>query len=151
MIRPTSSVAKISFLVAELTFKAAVITSSVENINLFVAKINVVVAEIAFKVAVVTSLVANINFVVAEIDFKVRFSYRTERVLMNYFQKFRKYYLPFLRRPSWNGSEIIYSSTWNIHRYIQWIHSALKCKNKHKNRVSEINIKQTMLNNAFEG
>ena len=69
---------------------------------------------------------------------------------MNYFQKFRKYYLPFLRRPSWIGSYITYASTLNIHIYIQWIHSALKYNNRHENRASAIKNKQTMLNYAFE-
>ena len=43
----TSSVAKITFVVAEITFKVVVITSSV-------VKITFVVAEITFKVAVIT-------------------------------------------------------------------------------------------------
>ena len=43
----TSPVAKITFVVAEITFKLVVITSSV-------VKITFVVAEITFKVAVIT-------------------------------------------------------------------------------------------------
>ena len=58
-----SSVAKISFVVAEITFKVVVITSSV-------FKITFVVAEKTFKVAVVTSSEAKITFVAAEIILK---------------------------------------------------------------------------------
>ena len=47
----SSSVAKITFVVAEITFKVALLTSSVP-------KITFVVVEITFKVAVMTSLVA---------------------------------------------------------------------------------------------
>ena len=62
--------ATITFVVAEMTFKVGVVTSSVVTISLFVAKITFVLAEITFKVAVVTSSVAKITFVVAEITFK---------------------------------------------------------------------------------
>ena len=55
-------VAKITFEVAEITCKVAVITS-------LVAKITFVVAEITFKVAVIISSVDKITFVVAEITF----------------------------------------------------------------------------------
>ena len=58
----TSSVVKINCVVAEKTFKVAMITSSVNEISLFVAKINFVVAEITFTVAVITSLVDKIMF-----------------------------------------------------------------------------------------
>ena len=60
----TSSVAYITFVEAEITFKIVVITS-------LVAKITFLVAEISFKVTVIASSVANITFVVAEITFKV--------------------------------------------------------------------------------
>ena len=43
----TSSVTKITFVAAEITFKVVVITSSVDNITF-------VVAEITFKVAKIT-------------------------------------------------------------------------------------------------
>ena len=56
---------KITIAMAEITFKVAVITSSV-------AKITFVVAEITFKVAMITSSVAKITFVVAVITFKSR-------------------------------------------------------------------------------
>ena len=56
-------VAKITFVVGEITFKVIVITSSV-------VRITFVIAEITFKVAVVTSSVAKITFVVAEIILK---------------------------------------------------------------------------------
>ena len=46
----SSSVAKITFVLAEITFKLALLTSSVH-------KITFVVAEITFKVTVMTSLV----------------------------------------------------------------------------------------------
>ena len=46
---------------AEITFKVAVITSSV-------AKITFVVTEITFNVAVITSLVVKINFVVFKLS-----------------------------------------------------------------------------------
>ena len=59
-----SSVARITVVVAEITFKVAMIISSV-------AKITFVIAEITFKVALITSLLAKINFVVAEITYKV--------------------------------------------------------------------------------
>ena len=49
---------------AGMTFNVAVITSSL-------AKITFVVAEITFKVAVITSSVVKITFVIAEITFKV--------------------------------------------------------------------------------
>ena len=51
----TSSMAKITFVVVEVTFKMVVITSSV-------VKITFVVAEITFKVAVITSSVVKITF-----------------------------------------------------------------------------------------
>ena len=60
----TSSVAKIAFVVAEITFKITEITSPVANIIF-------VVAEITLKVAVVTSAVLKITSVVTEITFKV--------------------------------------------------------------------------------
>ena len=50
----TSSVAKITLVVAEITFKVIVITSSVDKISLLVAKINFVVAGTTLKVAVIT-------------------------------------------------------------------------------------------------
>ena len=50
-----SSVAKITFGVAEMTFKFVMITSSV-------AKITFVVAEITLKMAVITSSVVKITF-----------------------------------------------------------------------------------------
>ena len=53
-----------SRIIVEITFKVAVITSSV-------AKITFVVAEITFKVAMITSSVAKITFVVAEITLKM--------------------------------------------------------------------------------
>ena len=56
--------AKITFVMADITFKIAVITSPV-------TKITFEVAEIDCKVALITSSVANITFVVAEITFKV--------------------------------------------------------------------------------
>ena len=46
----TSPVVKIIFEVAEIIFKVAVITSSVDKISLFIAKIAFVVAGITFKV-----------------------------------------------------------------------------------------------------
>ena len=52
-----------TFAVAEITIKVAVITSSV-------AKITFVGAVITFKVAVITSAVAKITFVVAEMTLK---------------------------------------------------------------------------------
>ena len=55
---------KITFVVADITFKVAMITSSV-------TKIAFVVNEITFKVAVITSSVAKITSVVAEITFEV--------------------------------------------------------------------------------
>ena len=55
-------VAKITFVVAEITIKVAMITSSV-------TKITCVVTEITFKVGLITSSVAKITFVVAEITF----------------------------------------------------------------------------------
>ena len=57
-------VAKITFVMAGMTFKVAVITSSLANITF-------VVAEITFKVAVITSSLAKIIFVVTEITFNV--------------------------------------------------------------------------------
>ena len=65
----SSSVAKITLVVPEITLKVAVITSSVDKISLFMAKITFVVAGITFKVAVITSSVAKINCVLAEITF----------------------------------------------------------------------------------
>ena len=86
----TSSVVKITFVVAEITFKVAVITFSVIKISLFsrqdhfcsyrdyfleadirmfVAKINFVEAEITFNVTVITSSVAKATFVLAKIQF----------------------------------------------------------------------------------
>ena len=53
---------------AEITFKVVVITSSV-------VKITFVVAEITLQVVVVTSSVAKSTFVVAEISFKVLLSF----------------------------------------------------------------------------
>ena len=50
-----SSVTKITFVVAEITFKVAVFTSSV-------AKIIFVVVEITLKMAVITSSVVKITF-----------------------------------------------------------------------------------------
>ena len=58
----SSSVAKITFVVPEITFKVAVITSPV-------VKIIFVVAEITFKVAVSTSLVDKIKFVYGQDHF----------------------------------------------------------------------------------
>ena len=60
----TSSVANITFVVAEITFKVAVVTSSV-------AKITTVVVEITFKVAMITFSEAKIIFVVTKITFNV--------------------------------------------------------------------------------
>ena len=60
----TSSVDKITFVVVKITFTVAVSTS-------LVAKISFVVDEITFKVVVITYLVFRITFVVAEITFKV--------------------------------------------------------------------------------
>ena len=45
---------KITFVVAEIIFKVAVITSLVDKISLFMAEITFVVAEMAFNVAVIT-------------------------------------------------------------------------------------------------
>ena len=56
----TSSVDKITFVEAKITFTVAVITS-------LVAKITFIVAEITFKEVVITSSVVKITFVVAEI------------------------------------------------------------------------------------
>ena len=56
--------AKITFVVAGITFKVVVITSSV-------AKINFEVGEITFIVAVIKSSVDKINFCVATITFVV--------------------------------------------------------------------------------
>ena len=56
-------VAEITFVMAGITFKVAVIPSSLANITF-------VVAEITFKVAVITSSQAKITFVVAEITLK---------------------------------------------------------------------------------
>ena len=56
---------KITFaIMAEITFKMAVRTSSVANVTF-------VVAEITFKVAMITSSVAKITFVVAVMTFRV--------------------------------------------------------------------------------
>ena len=55
---------RITFVVAEITFKVTVIPSSVANITF-------VVVEVTFKVAGITSSVAKINFVVAEITFQL--------------------------------------------------------------------------------
>ena len=57
-------VAKIICKVAEITFKEAVITSSVAKITFLVAKIN-------FTVAVITSSVAKITTIVTERTLKV--------------------------------------------------------------------------------
>ena len=57
MVGTSLIVTKIAFMVAEITFKLAVVTSSV-------AKITFVVNEILFKVAVITSSMVNITFVV---------------------------------------------------------------------------------------
>ena len=54
----SSFAAKISFLMAEITFKEAVITSSLANIT-------VVVAAITFNAAVITPSVVKITFLVA--------------------------------------------------------------------------------------
>ena len=59
-----TTVTKITFVVAYIIFKVAVITSSL-------AKITFVVAEITFKITVITSPVVKITFLVAEITFKV--------------------------------------------------------------------------------
>ena len=58
----SSSVANITFVVLEITFKVAVITSRV-------VKIIFVVAEITFKVAVITSSVDKISLFMAKIIF----------------------------------------------------------------------------------
>ena len=55
--------AKTTFGAAEITFKVAVITSSV-------TKITFVVAEITLKLVVITSPVVKITFIVSEITFK---------------------------------------------------------------------------------
>ena len=55
MITKSSSVAKVTFVAAEIVFKVVEITSSV-------AKINFVDAEITFKVSVITSSVLKIIF-----------------------------------------------------------------------------------------
>ena len=61
----------ITLAVTKITFKVAVITSSV-------GKTTIVVPQITFKVAVITFLVAKITFVVSEITFKVYILYLTE-------------------------------------------------------------------------
>ena len=68
----------LAFVVAEVTFKVAVMTSSVAKFSLFVAKITFVVAEITFNMAVMTSsvpkfssFVAKVTFVGAQITFEV--------------------------------------------------------------------------------
>ena len=57
---PFSSVAKITFVVNEIIFKVVVITSTVDNISLFVAEIIFVVAELTFNAAVITFSVMKI-------------------------------------------------------------------------------------------
>ena len=54
---------KITFVVAYIIFKVAIITFTL-------AKISFVVAELTFKIAVITSSVVKITFVVAEITFR---------------------------------------------------------------------------------
>ena len=61
-IAPCPSLANITFVVVEIAFKVAVMTSSV-------AKITFAVAEIIFKVPVITSSMVKITFVVTEITF----------------------------------------------------------------------------------
>ena len=60
----------IAFVVTDITFKVAVMTSSVTKSS-FLVNITFVVTEIAFKVAVMTSSVAKITFTVVEITFKM--------------------------------------------------------------------------------
>ena len=55
---------KITFVVANINFKVAVITSSV-------VKITFIVTEITFKMMVITSWVVEITFVMAEIFFRM--------------------------------------------------------------------------------
>ena len=64
-----SSVAKITFVVTKIIFKVVGITSTVDNISLFVAEIIFVVTKITFNVAVITSSVTKIISVRAEIMF----------------------------------------------------------------------------------
>ena len=60
-----------AFVVAEIIFKMVVMTSSVAKISFFVANITFVVTDIAYKMAVMTSSVAKITVAVAEITFIV--------------------------------------------------------------------------------
>ena len=53
----------------ELTFKVAVITSSVDRVSVFVAMINFVLADIIINEAVMVSLVGKITLVVTDITF----------------------------------------------------------------------------------
>ena len=71
MVKISLFVAKITFVVAEMTFKVTVVACLVikflgADIRLLVTKINFVAAEIIFKDAVITSSMANITIVVAE-------------------------------------------------------------------------------------
>ena len=50
----------------------------------------------------------------------------------------------------WFLNHIILALKIYIDNYIQWIQSELKYKNRHENRVSEMKLKQTMLNYAFK-
>ena len=61
--------AKITFVVAEIIFKVAVITSSQ-----FSGQDHTVMAWIIFEVAVINSSVANIIFVVAEVTYTINIS-----------------------------------------------------------------------------
>ena len=64
-----SSVTRIIYVVGEITFKVAVMTSLVTKFSLFVAKITFVIAEITFNMAVMTSSVAKISSFVAKVTF----------------------------------------------------------------------------------
>ena len=69
--------AKIIYVVGEITLNVAVMTSLVAKLSLFVAKSIFVVAEITFNMAVMPSTVSKISSFVAQIIIKedVTFSY----------------------------------------------------------------------------
>ena len=67
LIKISSFVAKVTFVVAQITCKVVLVA----DISLLVTKITFVVVEIIIKEDVITSYVAKITFIVSEIIYKV--------------------------------------------------------------------------------
>ena len=102
-----SLVAKITFVVAEITLKVVVITFSV-------VKITFAVAEITFQVVLITSTVAKITFVVAEMTFRMVVSTSSVVTIKHFLHHFL--------------AAILDSVVNFTLQYLQILKQALKCK-----------------------